>query len=431
MAPRTRSTTTSPVKKAPSQLATTAAVQAREPRNILLLPTNTTPEARLILLPHPRDGSRQRFLFCPSKGLFEFTRIAAPASEYRSILLANESLEDEPAKIEAGDAAESAGYINKDAQLLVATPFDVLFLLLPLLPSSLISSGKILFQPLDEALEAHTSEDKHLRHVIQHGRQLFEKWLRAFCDTLDAGDENMFRVNEEKTLRSIVHKIERVVQKGLPASMEERFVTRALETPVLSVKREESSVATTNVEPTAGIEEDLSKSESFDSQSTTASSAPSVVFSEVSVASSVTTVATDSASDDLKHLQRLKTVQNFVLASYLPPTLSQTVQMKIKNLGLLPDFSPLDQHLKHRAELRAEVMASRSIGDFSRKRGNADDDEAAEGRAEKKRKLEEEEKSKRVGVSRGVRDLKKVNVTGMKKMSDFFIKKHLAAKAKS
>ena len=40
-------------------------------------------------------------------------------------------------------------------------------------------------------------------------------------------------------------------------------------------------------------------------------------------------------------------------------------------------------------------------------------------RAEKKRK-EEEEKMKKAGESRGVRELKKVNTSGMKKLSAFF-----------
>jgi len=52
-----------------------------------------------------------------------------------------------------------------------------------------------------------------------------------------------------------------------------------------------------------------------------------------------------------------------------------------------------------------------------------DDEEATDVRAEKKRKQEEEDRKKKMGESRGVRDLKKVNVTGMKKMSDFFTKK--------
>ena len=52
-----------------------------------------------------------------------------------------------------------------------------------------------------------------------------------------------------------------------------------------------------------------------------------------------------------------------------------------------------------------------------------DNDEEDEARAEKKRKIEEEEKRKKARLSRGVRDLAKVNVKGMKKMSDFFGRK--------
>ena len=51
------------------------------------------------------------------------------------------------------------------------------------------------------------------------------------------------------------------------------------------------------------------------------------------------------------------------------------------------------------------------------------EDEDSETRAEKKRKKEEEEKRNKSGVSRGVKNLKKVNTSGMKKMSDFFKKK--------
>ena len=40
-----------------------------------------------------------------------------------------------------------------------------------------------------------------------------------------------------------------------------------------------------------------------------------------------------------------------------------------------------------------------------------------------KRKKDEEDKRQKAGESRGVKNLKKVNVTGMKKMSDFFKKK--------
>jgi Ydr279p protein family (RNase H2 complex component). len=55
--------------------------------------------------------------------------------------------------------------------------------------------------------------------------------------------------------------------------------------------------------------------------------------------------------------------------------------------------------------------------------------DAAESRAEKKRRKEEEDKRKNTGQSRGVKELKKVDTSGMKKMSDFFGK--AAAKKKS
>ena len=428
MAPRTRSATTSPVKRTTSSTAAPISTTVQEPRKLLLLPADLSLDARLVLLPHPRDGSRTRFLFCPNRGLFEFASVATPPTEYRSILIADESVEDEPGAVTAVDPP-SSGYINKDAQLLVATPLDVLFLLLPLLPSSLRSTGKILFQPLDDLLEAHMSEDKHLQHVFQHGRALVEVRLKLVCDTVDAGDEVMFRLNEDKVLQAIVQKVQRVVQIGLSASLEDRFVTRALETPVLSVKREVSSVSTTIIDPGTIAEDEEARSESFDSQSTAVSSAASTVFSEVSVASSVTTITPYTVTDNIKHLQRYKTVLDFILASYLPASLAQPVRTKLLEKGLLGDFTPLDKHLQHLATLRAEAAASRSLSDFSRKRGNADDDEAAEDRAEKKSRLDEEEKRKKAGESRGVRDLKKVNVTGMKKMSAFFTKKPAPAKA--
>ena len=92
------------------------------------------------------------------------------------------------------------------------------------------------------------------------------------------------------------------------------------------------------------------------------------------------------------------------------------------------DFKPLQDRLQHIANLRAEALASRSLGDFSRKRG-AEDEDAAEARAEKKRKEDEETKKKKAGQSRGVKDLQKVNTGGMKKMSDFFGKAAAAKKS--
>jgi hypothetical protein len=102
------------------------------------------------------------------------------------------------------------------------------------------------------------------------------------------------------------------------------------------------------------------------------------------------------------------------------PHLSETLKKLIASQPSTVDFAPLDSHLAHLAKLRQDALAARSLGDYSRKRALDEDNET---RAEKKQKLDEEEKRKKAGESRGVKALKKVNVTGMKKMSDFFKKK--------
>ena len=87
------------------------------------------------------------------------------------------------------------------------------------------------------------------------------------------------------------------------------------------------------------------------------------------------------------------------------------------------DFAPLNEHLDHIAKLRAQAAASSDLASFSRKRGSLEDDEEAELRAEKKRRMEEEEKRKKANTSHGVKQLAKVDVKGMKKMSAFFTPK--------
>lgn len=127
------------------------------------------------------------------------------------------------------------------------------------------------------------------------------------------------------------------------------------------------------------------------------------------------------ASSEVTSLQRLRTAFNFICASYVPPTITARLQELLqdsKAAGV--DFASLDLYLGELAKARAEATASRSMTDYSRKR--VLDDEEEEARAEKRRKVEEEKKRK-ANASRGVKNLSKVNTTGMKKMSDFFKKK--------
>lgn len=425
----TRSASNSPVKKASAAPAKRTKPEQQEAPKVLLLPANLSSEARILSLRHPRDGSSKRFLFCPTHGLYDFTLVSHPPSEYRSILFSrptNAMQDDSPEFVQASSMSD--GYVVKDAQVLVASVFDLCFVLLALLPSTMNSSPKTMFQPLDDLFENLDDEDRHARYIFTHGRGHVEEAMKRISDTIEAADELMYRISEQKTVAMLQQKLAVVVEKGLPFSMEERFVTRALETPVLSVKREESTLI---IKEETADTEDEAKAESMDSQSTAASSAPSVVFSEVSAASSTTVVeSSEGPSSAIVQLQRQRVALDFIVGSYLPKRVADFILAKFSSSDSPIDFAPLVDHMTNLAKLKVDALAARSLGDFSRKRG-LDEEEAFEERAEKKRKQEEDEKKRKANQSRGVKDLAKVNVTGMKKMSDFFTKKPGAAKAKS
>ncbi|KAI7357608.1 hypothetical protein KC336_g22122, partial [Hortaea werneckii] len=86
------------------------------------------------------------------------------------------------------------------------------------------------------------------------------------------------------------------------------------------------------------------------------------------------------------------------------------------------DFGPLDAHLQHINQVKADAQALRSISDnISRKRGTLDDDEAVE-KAQAKKQKKEEEEAKKKSMSVGVKRLAKADTSGMKKMTSFFTK---------
>jgi hypothetical protein len=242
--------------------------------------------------------------------------------------------------------------------------------------------------------------------------------MAEVCDTVEAGDETMFRINENKLVRIVLEKAKRMHEGGLASSMEEKFVKKALEAPILVQKRERTEVTTTT-----RTESQTSISESADSQSTAATTETEV--SETSTAATSFTeemtsenvVSAIEASPEITNLQRLRTAFSFICSGYIASSLTAQLEDLLKREAIV-DFSPLDEYLAKLSKLRAEAMAAHSI-DYSRKRGlDEDEDEAFV----KKRKMEEEKKKKSL-ESRGVRDLKKVNTKGMKKMSDFFKKK--------
>ncbi|KAK7992208.1 hypothetical protein PG988_001002 [Apiospora saccharicola] len=373
-----------------------------------------TSDARVVSLPNPRYNKPTRYLVCPETGIYEFTRITAPKSTPRSWLIdTNTSIGTETDKEETpdpkkqnGDDSEFGAYVTKGAELYLATSIDPVFLLLPALASP------------------------HFSEILRWGniRQLLESRMATVCDSVDAGGELMYRFSQERLLAEVLSKTKRMSEKSLPPSMEEKFVAKALEAPVLGLKREGTmATATTHSSaPALKLESTESQSstrstETATSHTSEASTTATSVADEEAAAAASALKASIQASPEVTQLQRLRIAFSFICSSYIIPSLVTRLKQQLLEQKELVDFSPLDEYLAQVAKFRQEAASSRSMGDYSRK--HVLDEEELMDRAEKKRKMEEDEKRKKAGESRGVKNLKKVNTTGMKKMSDFFKKK--------
>ena len=392
-----------------------ALASVETPSKTFILPASTSSDARLLSLPNPQSGELSRYFFCPQRGLFEFTVVATPPHAARSILFTPTAHQTGP----ENEKPTTKASISKKADLLVATPIDAMFFLIPLLSSS-SKSGQTLFQPLDDIIDSNDDLSPHLRHLLYDDkfRSTLLSRAESICDTVEAGDEPMLRFSEAKLLKELVGKSERMATAGLPASLEDRFIRQALAAPLMAVKREDAM--TGQAPPT----EDASSAseERPDSPSTVATATTPSVSTPAGESTPVPQPGDgSSASEDVTRLLRISTALAYMKEIYL----SQSLAVRLDELLAAPespvDFKPLTDRLKELAEMRAEALASRKLTDFTRKRGL--DDEEVEVRAEKKRKKEEEEKKAKASESRGVKDLKKVNTVGMKKMSDFFKKK--------
>ncbi|KAJ4382391.1 hypothetical protein N0V86_002726 [Didymella sp. IMI 355093] len=344
------------------------------PPKLFVLPKDTSEDARIVTLDDPATSTPSRYYFCPSKGFYEFTRIAAPKKACRSWLITRQDApntqgatqegaeESKDAETEA-ETGLGSGFITKDASLFLATPIDLLFLILPALAPRSAKEEKQHFLELDDYTDKLAASSHHWRTLLTHHpslKSMLEKKMRTICDTVDAGDETMYRVSHTKLLAVLMAKAERMVKNGLPPSMEDKFVKTALEIPVMSIRREESTL-------------------------------------------------------QHPHLLRLHTALTYLSSTYLPRTLSSALTPLTT-----PTFTPLTTHLAALARLKNEAAALRSISDnMSRKRGfEIDEDKVAE-REEKKRRKEEDALKKK-NESLGVKKLRKVDTSGMKKMSAFF-----------
>ncbi|KAI9800483.1 MAG: hypothetical protein M1825_004031 [Sarcosagium campestre] len=427
---------------------------------LFLLPKDISPAARFVTLLNPNSGKPSRYLYCPERGICELTRVASPNSCPKSLLLTNAPKDQITAPDQDGTTTQissskdmaidasndgklhhllssNSAYSTPDAPLFIATPMDPLFHLLPVVFSS---KTPRLYLTSSDHFDSLIESSPHMSHILAQSqtRKHFERRLAKICDTVDVGDETMFRLSSEKLTAELMNKARKMVKAGLPASLEERFVRRALEVPAGCVG---SGVGMTIEENDAELGEPEQKSvttvpstreEQPNGSSLSESTDPgssigtAVSGAECSSASTPLTIPSpktlgDSLENSIPDLLRLQTALRFLYAR-MPPAIPPTlIEPSI--------FAPLTAHLSQLDDIRKANLAARTMSStYSRKRG-LNDEEVAHERAEKKRKQEEEEKRKKASESYGVRKLRKADVTGMKKMSDFFAKKPAVGKS--
>lgn len=418
-------------KETPDANTSTAkelAPSVANPPHIFVLPKDASPAARIISLPDPASLSPTRYFVCPEKGFFEFTKIAAPKKACRSWLLAPERQADNDVKGDANEELprerQDESYVVEKPDMFVATPVDPLFIILPMLSEgetgSYLTFSDFLYTTEREGLD---QLQQLLRQSIFAGlEKRIEGRMETVCDCMDMGDseDKMYQLSSQKLAAALAIKANRTAKGRLPASMEERFVKKALETPVLSVKREESNISIAAEDATPGAESQI------DTAAT--SQASTSTINDTTASTPTTSVAVTpiedkpSAAEDVTGLLRVRTALDFLIISYIPASLRTATKDIFKSRTSPIDFAPLDKHLEYVAGLKKQAQALRSLSDNISRKRSAEDDEDALDKAEAKRKKKEEEEIKKKNTSRGVQQLKKADTSGMKKLSSFFSK---------
>ncbi|KAG6009987.1 hypothetical protein E4U54_008444 [Claviceps lovelessii] len=441
--PRTRSaksTAKQPAAAPPPDAASKYTLESRQGslQHVFILPKAAASDARILTLAHPRSGRPSRYLFCPESGIYEFTKLCAPKHAPTSWLIETDQPRfgggDDDDQGKEGKETGTRTEIISNGAMYVATKIDPLFLVLPSLVDAKADKRsdekKRLFLTSDDHLDKLPDQNSHFSDMLRCSktRSLIESRMEVVCDTVDAGDEKMFRLNEKKLLATIIGKAKNMGEGGLPPTMEEKFVKKTLEAPVLLSRKvpvPRRSQSTSEDALDSGDSTPVTGSSTSQSTAVTdlnSSSASHLSTAATSFVEEVEGVEIASAalqpSPEVVALQRLCVAFDFLCSRYIPSAAAELLRKQLLQVEESSvDFTPLNKYMASLAEIRAEALAASSVADYSSKRPR--DEEQDEIRQEKKRKLEEEKKRK-ANESRGVRDLKKVNTKGMMKLSHFF-----------
>ncbi|ANB12956.1 hypothetical protein AWJ20_1234 [Sugiyamaella lignohabitans] len=180
------------------------------PQQCVLDPRN---DCSIITLPHPRTFSPTQFMIYDNR-LLELTAVSGP----------NEHLKTTPVPVQASHSARSllfggSNQIISDSKILVATPINPLFLILPTL-----FSNRQKFLAADYLEEFSEVEGCELL-----SRALFEDRLSLICDVLDDDDGKAYRLSTDKLvlfLNTLTNKI--ISQGGISSDLYKLCITDPL-----------------------------------------------------------------------------------------------------------------------------------------------------------------------------------------------------------
>lgn len=392
----------------PSQLSQCTGV----PPRLCVLPKGLSDHARIISL--PRKLSMARYVLCPERGCFEFTTVGGDKT-CQSWLVTSPNLgEVEP-------HVEEEAYILREPRLLVATPIDPLFLILPMMAAADAKCPGVFRTITDILYDEATTRWQALRQLLVDSQwhsivQQLEMAVAEVSELLSLGDEEdaTYRLSSSKLAACLLQKAIRAAEESFPASLEERFVKQAVELPICDVvvyqDAIESNDSRGSTHPTDASEDTLDSRTTAGPGTTAAASVADPTSSRI------------EPTENLNSLLRVRTTFDFMLRSYIPPGLHQQINDALSELNGILDFAPLVKYEAQLASRRTELQALRTLSDNISRKRKLEDEEAAD-KAEEKRRRKEEEEARKKSVSHGVKKLMKADTSGMKKLSSFFTRK--------
>lgn len=386
------------------------------PPTLSITPNNLSPEARIVTVPGRKATTVMRILLCPEQGFFEFANIASESSS-RSWLLAPNRV-DSKTDAPVGQP-DDRGYVLRRPDLLVATPLDPLFILLPMMLESQDNHNSYL-SSMDYIFNEQLSGYGHLQQLLRQPAfartlQNLGRRMATISTSISLGDndDDMYQLSIDKVARVLLAKSTRMAELGLPTSLEQRFVQQALEIPFMHIDQ---------VTSTAAVDSALDQHEASIEESQSSLSSETSIGSTETAATSVASMPdlTNMPSDQVVHLLRIRTAWNYMLRSYVSSSLQAKLETILQQQTTI-DFMPLREREERVNGLRQKAQALRTLSDnISRKRMLDDDEESA--KADEKRRKKEVDEQRKKSMSHGVKKLMKADTSGMKKMSSFFTK---------